>query len=329
MSITSLWTNLFGRSPQSEVNPQWTVGAGLSHIAPDARRLIRQRQYCKMLHRNTDLAFDQSSVKVAWDVLQQEMALVPPGSVSLQAIAGNQQSQTVEVKAYFIDRYCVTNSDFLKFVTAGGYSDTQYWPESILTDLLKFTDSSGHPGPKYWSKGVPPEEKLDHPVVGVSWFEANAFAQWAGKRLPTPAQWQRAGTWGKSSGGKESRYPWGNSFIQANSNTWSSRLGSTVAVNDFSLGATPNGVNQLIGNVWEWQNGQFLLSSPSPNSGSTEQILAEIRGGAFDTYFASQTSCQFRSGQPLLARTANIGFRCCVESHVLVEEADRDESQGA
>lgn len=323
MTVTNLWTNLFGRWNQPETAEQAPAGAGLSQIAPDARRLIRQKQYCRMLLRNSDLRFDSGSISVAWEVLQDEMALVPPGVVTLLGVTNNQKNQTVEIEAYFIDRVCVSNSDFLKFVNSGGYSDTQYWPESILTDLLKFTDLSGHPGPKYWNKGAPPEGKLDHPVVGVSWFEANAFAQWAGKRLPTPAQWQRAGTWGKSSGGKESRYPWGNSFIKTNANTWSTRVGDTAPVREFSQGATPSGVHQLIGNVWEWQNGQFLLSSSPPNTSANDQILAEIRGGAFDTYFASQASCQFRSGLPLLARSANIGFRCCVESHVLIDVTDQ------
>jgi gamma-glutamyl hercynylcysteine S-oxide synthase len=329
MSISTIWANFFGRTNQADLADQWNVSSSMAHIAPDARRLIRQRQYCRMLARNSELKFDQDSMKLAWEIMQDEMALAPPGAVSLWGCTPSQKSQMVEVNAFYIDRFCVTNGDFAQFVNAGGYSETQYWPDSILTDLLKFTDATGNPGPKYWIDGAPPKEKLDHPVVGISWFEANAYAQWAGKRLPTPAQWQRAGTWAKSSGGTESRYPWGNSFIQANSNTWSSMLASSVSVREFSHGSTPSGVHQLIGNVWEWQNGQFALNSDSNGLERAEQILAEVRGGAFDTYFASQATCQFRSGQPLLVRAPNIGFRCCVESHVLVDSPENLENQGA
>ncbi len=321
MTLSTILGGLFGRAPQVGTFPA-PVGKSLLNgfeIAPDVRRLIRQRQYCKILLKNADLPFDDLSIRVAWEVMQSEMALTPPGTVTLAGLSPATSGHQAEVASCFIDRFCVSNSDFLQFVEAGGYHDTQYWPQSILTDLLKFTDSTGAPGPRFWRDGKPPKDRADHPVVGVCWFEANAYAQWAGKRLPTPAQWQRSGTWGKSSGGSESRYPWGNSFMQGHANTWTSRIGSTVPVNHHPEGGTPSGVCQLIGNTWEWLNGHFTLNPSKNHVDPTSKILAEVRGGAFDTYFASQATCQFRTGQPLLVRAANIGFRCCVESSQVID----------
>jgi gamma-glutamyl hercynylcysteine S-oxide synthase len=322
MTIATVLTGWFGRTPQTTPVPQNLAQTLLKNaeIAPDVRRLIRQRQYCKMLSKVVDLTFDDISVLIAWESMQQEMALVPPGSIQLAAMSPAASTQRIEVAACYVDRFCVTNADFAQFVESGGYEDTKLWPESILTDLLKFTDSSGAPGPKFWVGGKPPKDLLDHPVVGVCWLEANAYAQWVGKRLPSPAQWQRTACWGKSSGGNESRYPWGNSYNQEYANTWASRFGGTVPVNQFSAGATPSGVYQLIGNTWEWLNGEFVLNHHQAESNQHANIMAEIRGGAFDTYFASQATCQFRTGQPLLVRAANIGFRCCVECSQLVDE---------
>ena len=149
-----------------------------------------------------------------------------------------------------------------------------------------------------------PENRLDHPVVGICWYEANAYANWAGKRLPSTEEWQRAGTWAKGHSGNtfELRYPWGNAFDPSKANTWASGYGVTVPVQAFKLGNTPNGVRQLIGNVWEWVDTQFLPSTEEGVSILLEETMAEIRGGAFDTYFHSQATCQFRSGQPLFVR---------------------------
>lgn len=330
MTLTTILTGWFSRTPQGTPVPKNLSQSLLkgAEVAPDVRRLIRQRQYCKMLSKSSDLIFDDLSILIAWETMQQEMAIVPPGSVQLTGAVPSAASQPVEVSACYLDRFCVSNADFAQFVESGGYDDTRLWPESILTDLLKFTDRTGAPGPRFWCDGKPPKDKLDHPVVGISWFEANAYAQWVGKRLPSPAQWQRSATWGKGSGGNESRYPWGNSYNHEYANTWSSRIGGTVPVHQFSQGATPSGVCQLIGNTWEWLNGQFALSQNNTQTHQTSSILAEIRGGAFDTYFSSQATCQFRTGQPLLVRAPNIGFRCCVECNQVIDGPKSQFQQG-
>lgn len=298
----------------------------VSDAPPDTRRLIRNRQYCRVLAHDGNVPFDHVSVECAWRALEQEMAMVPGGEVCLisDTVISSQHGfevvsnpdELVSVSSFYIDRECVTHGDYLKFVQAGGYSDAQYWPEEVLPSLLQFIDATGCPGPKGWVEGAPPSNRLDHPVVGICWYEANAYANWAGKRLPSTEEWQRAGTWpkGQSGGTHELRYPWGNAFDPTKANLWASGQGGTVPVKAFKLGETPNGVRQLIGNVWEWVDTQFLPSSEERVAVLLEEMMAEVRGGAFNTYFHSQATCQFRTGQPLLHRGVNIGFRCCINA---------------
>jgi iron(II)-dependent oxidoreductase len=225
------------------------------------------------------------------------------------------------VEPVYLDRDCVTNADYAKFVKAGGYENSHFWPEGVLANVLQFVDNTGNPGPKHWSGGQPPRELIDHPVVGISWYEANAYATWAGKRLPTSEEWQRAGTWPKSGGGSatELRYPWGNGFDPFKANTWACGAHRTFPVDGFADGNTPNGIRQLIGNVWEWVDAEFQPPAQEGASVHLAEKMAEVRGGAFDTYFHSQATCQFRTGQPLLFRGANVGFRCCISESALAE----------
>ena len=298
----------------------------IASAPPDTRRMIRNKRYCWLLSKRNDLPLDEPSIDCAWKVLRHEMALVPGGKIrrtqetirvdSLGHGILLHQNQVSEVKPIYMDRTCVTNADYAKFVQTDGYANPDFWPENILNNVLQFTDRTGQPGPKYWADGEPPSNKLDHPVVGVNWYEANAYATWAGKRLPSSDEWQRSGTWalGNSGNSPESRYPWGDSFDPVRANIWSSGMGDTSPVGSYSRGDTPNGINQLIGNVWEWANTQFYPKCEEGVSLKLTQLMAEIRGGAYDTYFPTQASCQFRSGQPLLHRSANVGFRCCISS---------------
>ena len=299
---------------------------------PDVRRLIRDRRYCKVLIPNDGILFDDLSLCFAWKAVYSEMAMVPAGEVTLAtdlAVATHQGFQFepatydgIPVAAIYMDRTPVTNADYARFVAGGGYSNPELWPVEVLPDVLQFVDRTRKPGPRDWVEGRPPEGCELHPVAGVCWYEANAYAMWSGKRLPTSAEWQRAGTWAnsRSSYGHEAKYPWGDAFDPSRANIWAARRGRTVAVQEFPDGCTPNGIRHLIGNVWEWVDAQFTLPGDGDIRLITEQPLAEVRGGAFDTYFESQATCQFRSGHPLLHRAPNVGFRCCVSSDMLPPE---------
>jgi iron(II)-dependent oxidoreductase len=194
------------------------------------------------------------------------------------------------------------------------------WPEEIWPSVVQFVDQTGLPGPQFWSQSRPPRGKEDHPVVGVCWFEANAYARWVGKRMPTAAEWEKAGSWPADLFGRgpRLRYPWGNAFDPSRANTWTSGLAATVPVDAYSNGCTPNGIYQLIGNVWEWIDDRF--AGPDMPDGLrifVDQAMGEMRGAAFDTYFEIQATCQFRTGQPLLSRKPNLGFRCALSTEGL------------
>ena len=104
-------------------------------------------------------------------------------------------------------------------------------------------------------------------------------------------------------------YPWGDRFDSQRANVWASGVGTTAPVDSYYDGSTPNGISQVIGNVWEWVDAPFAGSEPPEFATGG---LCEIRGGAFDTYFPKQATCQFRTGQPRLFRPNNTGFRLCV-----------------
>ncbi len=331
MSLATLFSDAVGMWRHREaIIPDADTGfPNVADAPPDTRRLIRNRQYCRVLSSESNMPFDETSRTIAWKAVAHEMALVPGGEVCLVSdtviathggleLTAN-SDELVSVESIYLDRDCVTNADYSKFVQAGGYGDPQLWPENVLPNVLQFVDASGHPAPKHWTHCNPPADQLDHPVVGICWYEANAYATWAGKRLPSTEEWQRAGTWpkGHSGDGTEMRYPWGNAFDPSKANTWPSRRGKTVAVDQYGAGNTPNGVRQLIGNVWEWTDAQFYPKAEEGVSVMLDETMAEIRGGAFDTYFHSQATCQFRTGQPLLFRGSNVGFRCCVSGNTM------------
>ncbi|MCO8124657.1 formylglycine-generating enzyme family protein [Stieleria sp. TO1_6] len=301
---------------------------------PDIRKMVRDRQYAKIVRPQDGVLFDSESLQFAWKAIDHDMAYVPGGSVTLCGeyattsdegfILVPQTIGSCDAESVYLDRWCVTNADFKGFVDAGGYSDAQLWPEHVLPSVLQFVDMTGRPGPAHWFRGAPDKNCLAHPVVGVSWYEANAYAQWVGKRLPSSAEWQRAGTWGKTSSDtlEESKYPWGNSFDPEYANTWACGKHHTVSVHECTGGNTPNGVRQLIGNVWEWMNTQYILAATEEITVHLTDPMAEIRGGAFDSYFHSHISCHGRSAQTLSSRKSNIGFRCCFSAEGLVPPGD-------
>ncbi len=159
------------------------------------------------------------------------------------------------VPAFLIDRTEVTNTEFLKFVAVGTYRDPALWPETMIIEgqptewtlaMQFYVDRTAIPGPRFWSGGRYPDGKGEHPVNGISWYEATAYARWAGKELPTKDQWYRAAL-----GEANSVLPWGSDVksteLRANFGMTSDR-----PVGSHELGVSPFGCFDMAGNVSEW-----------------------------------------------------------------------------
>jgi len=296
-------------------------------------QLLAQYRYPLLLRPQIIQNLTESQFRRALTALEEGMALVPDGEVALGRIdeapydgelddrdpdeseVSVCTGQVVQVDRFFLDRYPVTNRQFYEFVAAGGYEKMSLWEESIWPAVLDFVDRAGAPGPRYWKDGCYLRGQGHHPVVGVSWHEAAAYARWVGKRLPTDAEWVKAGSWPVSLSAttrQQRKYPWGDTMDPTRANLWSSGAAGIVAVDRFAKGVSVGGVCQLVGNVWEWTSGDFHTGDRLAEEQVAETPLKNIRGGAFDTYFDHQATCLFPSGEQMLARKHNIGFRLAV-----------------
>lgn len=257
-------------------------------------------------------------VEKAMRELEQRMALVPAGttviSQALSAEPGSASEAEIAVEPFLLDVHTVTNARYQKFVDAGGYDALEYWPEEIWPHLIELKDFTGQPGPRLWRQARHDSRMADHPVTGVSWYEAQAYALWIGQRLPSEAEWEMAASWHlNNSTDMMRRFPWGDAMDKHRCNVWSSRVGATVPVSEYSEGAAPNHVLQLVGNVWEWTDTEYAINDDYGSPIVGEMPMYVVRGGAFDTYFEAQATSHFRTGQIALARTQNTGFRCAMD----------------
>ena len=249
--------------------------------------------------------------------LEQRMALVPAGTIAisqtLSAEPGSAEEE-IAVEPFLLDAHAVTNARYQSFVDAGGYDALEYWPEEIWPHLIELKDLTGQPGPRLWRQARHDSRLADHPVVGVSWYEAQAYSLWIGQRLPSETEWEMAASWHlNNSTDMMRRFPWGDAMDKKRCNIWPSRHGATVPVSEYPDGAAPNHVLQLVGNVWEWTDTEYAVNDDYGRPVVGEMPMHVVRGGAFDTYFEAQATSHFRTGQIALARTQNTGFRCAMD----------------
>ncbi len=243
-------------------------------------------------------------------------ALVDPSDAAAALVPSS--AEAIVVDDFFLDRKLVTNREFRLFVTSGGYEESSIWDQEVWPVVAEFVDRTGEPGPRFWSQGKFDPQLERHPVVGVSWYEASAYARWLGKRLPTDAEWVRAASSPILLPGGELRqrkFPWGDRPERSRANLWGANPGGTMPVDALPQGDSAGGIGQMIGNVWEWTSGDLDLESwtrLSPDGSLQSTARKSLRGGAFDTYFDVQATCQFQSGDHPLARKHNIGFRCAL-----------------
>jgi len=217
-----------------------------------------------------------------------EMMYVPAGKF----LRGEGDStHEVYLDAFYIDRYPVTNAEYKRFV-----------------------DATRHLPPPHWWNGKIPSGKENHPVVYVSWDDAVAYAQWAGKRLPTEAEWERAASWDDIK--KEKRiYPWGNDFDPRKCNSGESEIGDTTPVGKYSpQGDSFYGVADMAGNVWEWcadwYDENYYKNSPreNPRGPASGQHRVRRGGSWLDDRYAVRTVARYYYAHSF--RYINVGFRC-------------------
>jgi len=225
----------------------------------------------------------------------------------------------VELDAFFIDRTPVTNGAFADFISHRGYGSQKHWSP----DGWQWREQENATAPLFWEQGsdgwerirfgcrepVPPEEPVQH----VSWYEADAYARWAGKRLPTEAEWERAAAWHERRG--KDRFPWGGEWTGYEANLGHRRF-SPAPAGSFVGGESPVGCRQLTGDVWEWTSSHFFpypgfLAFPYPEFseiffGDEYRIL---RGGSWATDSVVARS-SFRSWDFPDRRQIFAGFRC-------------------
>jgi formylglycine-generating enzyme required for sulfatase activity len=176
------------------------------------------------------------------------MVLIPAGPFrmglpdnDLFAEDHEKPERTVELAAYWIDLYPVTNARFQRFLDAGGYGQSQWWTAAGW----EWRQRTGTQRPAQW--GEPGWDGGEQPAAGVSWYEAAAYARWVGRRLPTDAEWEKAarGTDGR-------RYPWGNDWPSSRTANFDMHVGRTSPVGLFPDGASPYGCLDMAGNVNNW-----------------------------------------------------------------------------
>lgn len=235
------------------------------------------------------------------------------GNNSVAAMDNERSLHQVYLETYYIDRYPVTCQQYRVFIEAEGYSNPHWWTtagwEWLKTNSVK--------EPLYWSNDP---TWNDHPVCGVSWYEANAYAKFVGKRLPTEAEWEKAASWDDRRK-RHCIYPWGNTQPDSSRCNHDNHMGRTTPVNAYSGGQSAYGCYDLLGNVWEWTSSWFeayngFVSYPYRGYSQTyfDQQHRVLKGGSWATRPWSLRS-SFRNWYYPEIRQILAGFRCVLEAN--------------
>lgn len=232
------------------------------------------------------------------------MVLVPAGEFVMgtddtQTPTDQHPARNVYVDVFYIDKHEVTNAQFEEFILADGYNKRVYWTKAGWEFIQKERVRYFYPGKEtyrienplgFGKNGI--STAPDHPAIGVSWYEAAAYAKWAGKRLPTEAEWEKA-----ARGNDGRMYPWGNTFDFSKLNYFPHHE-KLSPIGSFPEGASPYGVLDMAGSVAEWCA-----------DGSDDNKKRAVRGGGWNA-IRLQFRCTHRKTQPATYRHYTVGFRC-------------------
>jgi formylglycine-generating enzyme required for sulfatase activity len=257
------------------------------------------------------------------------MVLIPAGTFlmglpnkDLLALEHEKPEREVYLAAFWIDIYPVTNARFSLFLSKGGYEQPQWWSkEGWAWRSQRRIRRSAMWGQAGW-------DGPDQPVAGVSWYEADAYARWVGRRLPTDAGWEKAarGTDGR-------RYPWGDDWPTASVVNFNLQVGRTTPAGLYPDGASPYGCQDMAGNVNNWMSdwywpafGRWCVQTGSLRNPELHDLLrcqlgaADItekvdRGGGFATGRECQEvlSCTRKLAWKPSTRAPWNGFRTALD----------------
>ncbi|MGA9770250.1 MAG: SUMF1/EgtB/PvdO family nonheme iron enzyme [Blastocatellia bacterium] len=247
------------------------------------------------------------------------------------AYDNEQPPHTVVLADFRIDRYPVTNASYAQFIEEGGYRTRSLWSD----EGWGWKEKNSIDRPLYWSQAAgrgwrvqemfeETELAPDHPVTGVSWHEACAFARWAGKRLPTEAEWEKAASW-DAAREKKRRFSWGDDLswsddaARARVANFEFRNWGTTAVNAYPEGASAYGSIDMTGNAWEWTSTTFagypgFEAYPYPEYSEIwfDGDHRILKGGSWATQLPL-LRCSFRNFWRPGFRIAFAGFRCAAD----------------
>ncbi len=214
--------------------------------------------------------------------------------------------KSIHLSAFEIDALPVTFGDFATFIQAGGYRAREFWSEQGW----QVRQAQGWMRPRFfgeaeWAHLTGPNQ----PVCGISFFEAEAYAAYAGKRLPTEAEWEKAarGTDGRL-------YPWGNEWLEGRCSVRGHPVRAAPPVGGFPLGASPYGALDMAGGVWEWcadwYDAAYYARAPQRDpTGPSLGQLKVARGGAWNALPLQNRTANRNAWKPT-ARFSNLGLRC-------------------
>jgi iron(II)-dependent oxidoreductase len=245
-------------------------------------------------------------------------------------------AHAVFVPAFKIDPMPVTNAEYARFVTERGYERREFWDEEGWT----WREREGWTQPLYWSRDGASSSSssslssssswrvrtmfgaeslpLSHPVTGVSWYEAEAYARFAGKRLPTEAEWERAASWDEARARKR-LFAWGDEEPTTARCNFDLNFWGTTPVGAFPAGASARGCLDMTGNVWEWTSSKFagypnFRAFPYPEYSEVwfDEDHRILKGGSWATC-ESVLRTSFRNFFRRHFRIAFAGLRCATD----------------